>query len=409
MVNARPYTPMLAQILAALALAIWLYLLLGRGGFWLSSERDDGEPAPLRTLPNKALSNGVWPKLAVVIPARDEAQGIGACIGSLLQQDYPGDWSIILVDDGSSDGTADIARQTAAAPPSPLAPGREKEGERLDVVAGAPLPAGWTGKLWALAQGIEVAKRLAPAPEYFLLSDADIVYAPDTLTSLVARAKAGGLVLTSLMVKLRCESLAERALIPAFIFFFEMLYPFAWINRAQAATAGAAGGCMLVHAGTLAQAGGIAAIRNALIDDCALAGILKAHGPIWLGLTQRAHSIRVYPGFEDIRRMVARSAYAQLRYSPLILLGVLAGMGVTYLAPPLIALLGAGWARIAGLAAWLLMAIAFQPTLRFYRVSPLWGIALPAIAFCYTLFTLDSGLQYWRGKGGLWKGRVQAG
>jgi hopene-associated glycosyltransferase HpnB len=397
---------MLVQLLAALALAIWLYLLLGRGGFWLSSQRDDGASAPL-----EALTNTAWPKLAVVIPARDEAEGIGACIGSLLRQDYAGAWSIILVDDGSGDGTAAIARQTAAAlaPPSHSLPrerGRVREGE-LDVVAGAALPAGWTGKLWALAQGIEVAKRAAP--EYVLLSDADIVYAPDVLTSLVARAKAGGLVLTSLMVKLRCESLAERALIPAFIFFFEMLYPFAWINRPQAATAGAAGGCMLVRADTLAQAGGIGAIRNALIDDCALAGILKARGPIWLGLTQRAHSIRRYPGFEDIRRMVARSAYAQLRYSPLILLGVLAGMGVTYLAPPLIALFGTGMARLLGLAAWLLMAIAFQPTLRFYRISPLWGIGLPAIAFCYTLFTLDSALQFARGKGGLWKGRVQAG
>jgi hopene-associated glycosyltransferase HpnB len=402
MVNGQgPDNPMLAQILAALALAIWLYLLLGRGGFWLSAERDDGKVAP--------VSSKVWPKLTVVIPARDEAQGIGGCIGSLLRQDYAGEWSIILVDDGSSDDTAAIARQTAAAAPSPTLPrarGREREDDLLDVVTGAPLPAGWTGKLWALAQGIAVAGR--SAPKYVLLSDADIVYAPDMLTSLVARAEAGGLVLASLMVKLRCESLAERALIPAFIFFFEMLYPFAWINRPHAATAGAAGGCMLVRVDTLAAAGGIDAIRNALIDDCALAAVLKARGPIWLGLTQRAHSIRPYPQFEDVRRMVARSAYAQLRYSPLILAGVIAGMIVTYLAPPLVALAGTGWARIAALAAWLLMAIAFQPTLRFYRVSPLWGIALPAIAFCYTLFTLDSALQFWRGKGGLWKGRVQA-
>jgi hopene-associated glycosyltransferase HpnB len=381
---------MLAQILAALALAIWLYLLLGRGGFWLSSQRDDGELAPVRDRP----------KLAVVIPARDEAQGIGACIRSLLQQDFAGEWIVILVDDGSSDGTAAIARQAVAALPGQW---------RLNVVTGAPPPAGWTGKLWALKQGIDMAGRVAPETEYFLLSDADIVYAPGTLTALVARARAGGLVLTSLMVKLRCESLAERALIPAFIFFFEMLYPFAWVNREEAATAGAAGGCMLVRADALGQAGGIAAIRNALIDDCALARKLKVRGPIWLGLTERAHSIRPYPGFEDIRHMVARSAYAQLRYSPLILAGVLAGMGVTYLAPPLFALFGTGWVRISGLAAWVLMAIAFQPTLRFYRVSPLWGIALPAIAFCYTLFTLDSALQFARGKGGLWKGRVQAG
>jgi hopene-associated glycosyltransferase HpnB len=376
-------------LIAALALAIWLYLLLGRGGFWLSSERDDGEMAPVRDRP----------RLAVIIPARDEAQGIGACIRSLLQQDFAGEWTIILVDDGSSDGTATIARQAIAA----------LDGQwRLNVVTGAPPPAGWTGKLWALKQGIDMAARVAPATEYFLLSDADIVYAPGTLTALVARARAGGLVLTSLMVKLRCESLAERALIPAFIFFFEMLYPFAWVNREEAATAGAAGGCMLVRADALGQAGGIASIRNALIDDCALARRLKVRGPIWLGLTERAASIRPYPHFEDIRRMVARSAYAQLRYSPLVLAGVLAGMGVTYLAPPLIAVFGTGWVRILGLTAWLLMAIAFQPTLRFYRVSPLWGIALPAIAFCYTLFTLDSALQFRRGKGGLWKGRVQA-
>jgi hopene-associated glycosyltransferase HpnB len=240
------------------------------------------------------------------------------------------------------------------------------------------------------------------------LSDADIVYAPDTLTRLVARAQAGGLVLTSLMVKLRCESLPERALIPAFIFFFQMLYPFTWINRPRAAAAGAAGGCMLVRAETLRQAGGIGAIRNALIDDCTLAGILKAQGPIWLGLTEQVASIRRYQQFEDIRRMVVRSAYAQLRYSPFLLVGVLAGMALTYLAPPLFAVLGSGAARIMGLAAWLLMALAFQPTLRFYRLSPLWGIALPAIAFCYTLFTLDSAVQFWRGQGGLWKGRVQA-
>jgi hopene-associated glycosyltransferase HpnB len=380
---------MLAQILTALSLAIWLYLLLGRGGFWLSSQRDDGELAPVRA----------WPRLTIVIPARDEAEGIGACIGSLLAQDYAGAWSIVLVDDGSSDGTAAIARQTAAV--------RAPE-DRLDVVTGRPLPAGWTGKLWALKQGIEVAQGLNPAPEYLLLSDADIVYAPDTLTRLVARAQAGGLVLTSLMVKLRCESLPERALIPAFIFFFQMLYPFAWINRPRAATAGAAGGCMLVRSETLWQAGGIGAIRNALIDDCTLAGILKAQGPIWLGLTEQVASIRRYQQFEDIRRMVVRSAYAQLRYSPLLLVGVLAGMTLTYLAPPLFAVFGSGAARIMGLSAWLLMALAFQPTLRFYRLSPLWGIALPAIAFCYTLFTLDSAVQFWRGQGGLWKGRVQA-
>ncbi len=215
-------------------------------------------------------------------------------------------------------------------------------------------------------------------------------------------------MLTSLMVKLRCESFAERAAIPAFIFFFQMLYPFSWVNRPHSAVAAAAGGCMLVRADALRKAGGIEVIRGALIDDCALAKALKAHGPIWLGLTERVHSIRPYPAFADIRRMVARSAYAQLRYSPLLLLATVAGMVLTYLLPPLLAIFGSGAARILALAAWLLMAIAFQPTLRFYRLSPLWGIALPAIALQYMLFTLDSAYQYMRGRGGSWKGRVQA-
>jgi hopene-associated glycosyltransferase HpnB len=378
-----------ALLLSLLPLAIWSYLIVGRGGFWLSAVRDDARLAPPKA----------WPEVAIIIPARDEAEGIAASISSLLAQDYAPTARIILVDDGSTDGTAEIARRAAAAA------SRESA---LELITGKPLPTGWTGKLWALKQGIERAQSALPPPEYYLLSDADIVYQPDVLGSLVARAQADALGLNSLMVKLRCESLAERAMVPAFIFFFEMLYPFAWINRREAATAGAAGGCMLVRADALRRIGGIERIRDALIDDCALAAELKRNDPIRLSLTERARSIRRYPGFQDIRRMVSRSAYAQLHYSPLILLGVVAGMGLTYLAPPYFALAGPGWARLAGVAAWLLMGLAFQPTLRFYRVSPLWGIALPAIALCYTLFTLDSALQHARGKGGLWKGRVQA-
>jgi hopene-associated glycosyltransferase HpnB len=224
----------------------------------------------------------------------------------------------------------------------------------------------------------------------------------------VARSEADGLVLNSLMVKLRCESLAERALIPAFVFFFQMLYPFPWVNKPTGTTAAAAGGCMLVRSDALKAAGGIDAIRNALIDDCSLAKLIKAHGPIWLGLTGRVHSIRPYPHIEDIRRMVSRSAYAQLRYSPLLLAGTVVGMALTYLAPPLLALFAGGPARWLGLLAWGLMAVTFFPTLRLYGRSPLWGLALPAVALCYMLFTLDSALQFARGKGGLWKGRVQA-
>ena len=370
--------------IALVALAIWLYLLLARGGFWRCAERDDG---PLSPLP-------AWPRVTAVVPARNEADGIAQSIGSLLAQDYAGAFAVILVDDDTNDGTADVARRSA--------PGDA----RLRVVAGSAPPAGWTGKLWALEQGIGAA--LAGSPDYLLLTDADIVHAPDSIRRLVARAETDGLVLTSLMVKLNCESFAERANVPAFIFFFQMLYPFALVNRPHSTVAAAAGGCMLVRADALRNAGGIAAIRGALIDDCALAKALKAHGPIWLGLTERVHSIRPYPALADIRRMVVRSAYAQLRYSPLLLAGTVAGMALTYLAPPLLAIFGSGPARVIAIAAWALMAIAFQPTLRLYRLSPLWGIALPAIALQYLIFTLDSAYQYMRGRGGSWKGRVQA-
>jgi hopene-associated glycosyltransferase HpnB len=380
---------MIIEVIAGVGLAIWLYLVAARGGFWLCSQRDDWKPS----LPP------AWPRITAVVPARNEAGGIAGCIDSLLRQDYPGEWSVILVDDGSDDGTAGLAHAAAAA---------VNEAARLQVIEGRPLPAGWTGKLWAVKQGTEAAQNMAPPPDYLLLTDADIVYQPDVLKDLAAQAANEKLVLTSLMVKLRCQSPAERSLIPAFIFFFQMLYPFSWVNRRDRATAAAAGGCMLVRADVLRQAGGIEAIRGALIDDCALARILKAHGPIWLGLTERVHSIRPYPDVEEIRRMVARSAYAQLQYSPLLLAGTVLGMTLTYLAPPLTALLAHGNARIFGLAAWGLMALAFQPTLRLYRLSPLWGLALPAIATCYMLFTLDSALQFARGKGGQWKGRIQA-
>jgi len=375
--------------IAALAAAIWLYLVLARGRFWLCSERDGGE--------SKTLSS--WPSVTVVIPARNEADGIAETIRSLLRQDYAGALTITLVDDDSNDGTADVARQTAAA---------LNGSERLQVIDGRPLPRGWTGKLWAVKQGVEAARSTDNPPDYLLLSDADIVYAPEVLGGLVARAVSHRLVLTSLMVKLRCQSLAERSLIPAFIFFFQMLYPFPWVNKPGGTTAAAAGGCMLVRSDALKAAGGIDAIRNALIDDCSLAKLLKAQGPIWLSLTERVHSSRPYPEFGDIRRMVSRSAYAQLRYSPLLLAGTVVGMAVSYLAPPLLALFASGPARWLGLLAWGLMALAFLPTLRLYGRSALWGLALPAIALCYMLFTLDSALQFARGKGGLWKGRVQA-
>lgn len=380
---------MLNLIVISAALGAWLYLIAGRGAFWRLTERDDrAEPA----------KPSVWPSLVAVIPARDEVATIGDTIGSLLRQDYPGSLKVVLVDDDSRDGTADAARATA----------RRLQGEdRVTIVQGRPLPAGWTGKLWAVKQGIEAATS-SSQPDYLLLTDADIVYEPDVIARLVARAEANGTVLTSLMVKLRCESLAERFLVPAFIFFFQMLYPFSWVNRAASATAAAAGGCMLIKPEALRNAGGIEAIRGALIDDCALAQNLKKEGPIWLGVTQRAHSIRPYPAFSDIRRMVARSAYAQLHYSPLLLAGTVVGMALTYLAAPLLAIFGHGTAQIVALVVWALMALSFQPTLRFYRLSSAWGVALPAIALMYMVFTLDSAYQHSRGRGGVWKGRVQA-
>jgi hopene-associated glycosyltransferase HpnB len=374
-----------------MVLAIWLYLLLGRGLFWLGRERDDGT----------ASRQGPWPSVIAVIPARDEAECVGDTIASLLRQDYPGEFKVILVDDQSCDGTAQAARDAAAA----LGPGAA---ERLTVISGRSLPGGWTGKLWAQSQGVEAAEATARPPDYILFTDADIAYVSDELRKLAARARSGGTVLTSLMAKLRCESFAERMFVPAFIFFFQMLYPFAWANDPRRGTAAAAGGCMLVRRDALRAAGGMASIRNALIDDCALAKRLKAHGPIWIGLTEGVGSVRAYPAVEDIRRMVSRTAYAQLRYSPLILAGTVAGLAITYLFPVLLAVFAAGLAQVLGLAAWLLMALAFQPILRFYRVSPLWGLALPAIAATYMAFTLDSAYQHARGRGGMWKGRAQA-
>ena len=378
---------MTGLLLAAASLAIWLYLVFARGFFWLGRERDGAAI----TLPS------ILPSVTIVVPARNEAENIAQSVTSLLRQQYPA-LSLIVVDDDSDDGTADVARRTAASL------GAE---QKLSIVESRTLPAHWTGKLWAVKQGIAAAEEKL-APKYLLLTDADIVHAPDTLSWLVAQAEARGLVLASLTARWRCQGLAERVHIPAFIYFFQMLYPFAWVNRPDHAMAGAAGGCMLVRADALRAAGGIEIIRDALIDDCALAGALKKQGPIWLGLTDRVQSIRPYADWGEIRRMVARTAYAQLRYSPLMVAGTVLGMTLTYLVPPFMTLFASGLAQLCGALAWALMAISFQPILRFYRLSPLWGVALPAISFLFMLYTLDSAYQYAAGKGGSWKGRVQA-
>lgn len=376
---------MIDELIAATTFATWIYLLLGRGGFWLCRQSDGGPAGMLER----------WPSVTAVIPARNEADCIAQSIGSLARQDYPGEFSVVLVDDDSEDSTAAVASAAAA------------DCKAFTLVRSRGVERGWTGKLWALRQGIDAARAAARPPDYLLLTDADIVHAPDSLRSLVVRAERGGYVLTSLMAKLRCVSLAEKSHVPAFVFFFDMLYPFSRVNNPRRMTAGAAGGCMLVNADALTKAGGVESVRGALIDDCSLARRMKLVGPIWLGLTERVHSVRSYD-WANVKRMIARCAYAQLNNSPLVLGGMTAGLALTFLAGPLLALFGQGLEWRLGALTWLLMAVAFQPKLRFYRVSPLWGLALPAIALAYMIYTLESAYRHWRGQGGLWKGRVQA-
>jgi hopene-associated glycosyltransferase HpnB len=377
--------------IGVLALAMWLYLLFGRGGFWRH------EPALTAHVPAR------WPAVVAVIPARDEAAGIARCVGSLLGQDYPGRFALVVVDDHSGDGTAALARRAAAALGA---------ADRLRVVAGRALPAGWTGKLWAVAQGLDEAAGWLPEAEYVLLSDADIAHDRGNLTELVGHAQAGGYDLVSLMVALNCASLAERWLIPAFVFFFAMLYPFAWVNRGDRRTAAAAGGCMLAHRRALARIDGVARIRGAVIDDCALAAAIKPGGPIWLGFARRTRSLRVYPKVGDIWAMVARSAYVQLDHSPLLLGVTVIGMALTYLAPPVLALgvsLWGGLTALLGALAWAAMAIAYAPALRRYARSLAWAPLLPLVALFYLAATVGSAWRHYRGRGGQWKGRVYAG
>lgn len=367
--------------LALVSLVIWVGLVVAHDGFWRARETDfEAVPSP-----------AAWPAVTAVVPARDEVDVIARAVGSLSAQEYPGDFRIVLVDDGSTDGTADAARAVG--------------GERLHVIAGTPPPAGWTGKLWAMRNGVEHA---GATPAYVWFTDADIEHAPDALRTLVARSVKDGLAMNTLMAELRCESLAEKGLIPAFVFFFQMLYPFARVNRPRAKMAAAAGGCMLVQRTALEAAGGVAVIADAIIDDVSLGKALKRQGPIRLQLTRRSVSIRPYGGWRDIGAMIARSAYAQLRYSPIILLGTLAGMMLVYVDPLLFALFARGPAQWAGLAAWTLMALSFQPMLRFYRRSAVWGPLLPFIGLFYAGATFVSAWHHWQGRGGMWKGRAQA-
>lgn len=352
-----------------------MYLLVGRSRFWRI------EPFFLTDRTTTAQ-----PSVAVVIPARDEAASVAQVVASWKAQRYDGELRVCLIDDHSSDGTFEIAQRAIGDSP------------RFRLLRAPERPDGWTGKLWAVSQGVA-----ATTADYILFTDADIVHAPETLQSLLAQAERG-YDLISLMVRLRCESLAERALIPAFVFFFFLLYP----PRSRAV--GAAGGCLLVRRTVLERAGGIASIRGALIDDCALArAVQRSGGRVFLAPADQSYSLRASETFGHIERMIARTAFTQLGYSPVLLAGTLVGLCVTYLAPPLLAVFARGPAQIAGILAWLLMSAAYAPTVRYYRISPLWSIALPAIALFYSAATVDSAIRYWQGRGGEWKGRAQAG
>jgi hopene-associated glycosyltransferase HpnB len=388
---------MIVTAVAFVPVAIWVYLLVGRGGFWLCRGRDDAEIA--RALQRPADDDDDRPSVVAVIPARNEAQLIARSVGSLLKQDYAGRLSIVVVDDQSSDGTAEGARAAAQA---------LSASERVRIVVGSARPEGWTGKLWAMRQGLAALEGDESPPQFVLFTDADIAHAPHTVRRLVTIARTTNGVLVSLMAKLRCVSVAERMLAPAFVFFFEKLYPFAWVNDPGRQTAAAAGGCMLVRRQALAAEGGLETLRDALIDDCALAAAMKRQGAIWLGLTEDVHSLRAHPDFADFGRMIVRSAFAQLRYSPVLLVVTVAGLAATYLAPPLFAVFAGGPAQAAGVIAWALMTLAFVPMLRFYQQPVILGVALPAIAAAYAAFTIESAVQHWRGRGGNWKDRYQA-
>lgn len=383
--------------LSLLSLAIWIYLIAARGGFWRANERLDGPP---NDLPE-------WPAVAALVPARNEAEVLRESLTTLLQQDYPGSFHVILIDDHSEDGTAEIARQTA------IDLGQES---RLTVIRSNPLPPGWAGKVWALSEGLRQAPATAPAYEYLLLTDADIAHDAFNLRRLVAKARSEDLDLVSQMVVLVSEGFWARLLIPAFVLFFQKLYPFAWVNDPTNRTAAAAGGCVLLDRRAIERIGGFQGLHDALIDDCTLAALIKRKGRegggrLWLGLTTAAESLRPYHGLQGIWRMVARSAYTQLRQSPILLAGTVVGMAVIYWIPPIAVLygwiLGAQPVVALGAAAWGLMLLAFLPILLLYNQSILLAPLLPLAGLMYSLMTVDSAIAHWRGRGGAWKGRTR--
>lgn len=381
---------MLENFLVAIALcsfAAWLYLFFFRGNFWKSDQIFRGDSRPPKE----------WPAVAVVIPARDEAETIAATLTSLAEQDYPGEFRIFLVDDQSSDGTRDVARGVA------------EQLDRVEIIAGQPLAEGWAGKMWAVAQGIKAAHLSLPGATYLLLTDADIKHPRSNLRLMVAEAEADHLGLLSQMVALNCQSGWERLLIPAFIFFFQKLYPFGWINDPNRSTAGAAGGCMLVQRSALEDAGGIDAIRDQVIDDCALAAAIKPHAPIKLYLSGETVSQRAYTELDEIWHMVRRTAFVQLRHSALAVVGTVVAMFLIYWGPPVTAAWGAlldnSQIWVPGLAAWVLMSLAYMPTVMRYRLPGWRAFSLPVAGLLYILMTVDSARLHLAGRAPEWKGR----
>ncbi len=397
----------LGAALSLSALSAWLVLLLARGGFWRTDIR----------LPaiGPAGPPSEWPSLAVVVPARNESDVLPHTLPALLAQDYPGELHIYLVDDESDDATADTARAIAASVGA---------ADRLTVIRNRPPPPDWMGKTWAMHTGVNAAS--VGRPDFFLLTDADIWHPPDSARTLVTAAREHDLDLVSQMAMLRVDSLWDRLLIPAFVMFFGMIYPFRWSNDPKHAVAAAAGGCMLVRAGALARAGGIESIAGDVIDDCALARRIKDHGRphggrIWLGLSREVRSVRRYRGLGDIWSMITRSAYAQLDFAAWRLAGTVIGLLLVFVWPPVATILGAvalatGAAAApsalllsSGLTAWTLMAASLVPMLRWYGTRTIVAMALPITAAIYTLMTFDSARLHWTGRGGRWRGRRVSG
>jgi len=377
----------LATSVAALTVLTWSYLVSARGAFWRTKS----------VTPKASDRAGLSGSVVAIVPARNEAELIGPAVTALLNQSVA--MPVILVDDESTDGTGDVARRAAE---------EAGKAESLRVIQGKPLPAGWTGKVWSMHQGIEYARARGINLEWLLLTDADVLHGRETVADLGLVAAQGRYDLVSFMVKLHCESFAEKLLIPAFVYFFFMLYPPAWIRDPRHSTAGAAGGCMLVRAETLERAGGLEAIRGAVIDDCALARLLKRQGArLWLGLTDRSQSLRRYETFSHIEHMISRTAFNQLKHSPWLLLGTIAGMVITYLAPPLLLLSGNRLAVFMGAAAWAAMTVTYSFMVRYYRLNPAWALTLPLAALFYLAATIHSAVKYWSDAGGDWKGRMQ--